>query len=90
VKDKPAPNARGDSAPANRTAAEVRGLDAAITTALVKKAAVAKAASVSPRTVEIWMLEKRIPYIRLSPRCVRFDLPSVLAALKKFTIREVS
>jgi len=51
---------------------------------------VAKAASVSPRTVEIWMLEKRIPYIRLSPRCVRFDLPSVLAALKKFTIREVS
>lgn len=82
-------NERDVLAPATGTAAEAPGLEAAISTALVKKGVVARAASVSARTVEMWMLEKRIPYVRLSPRCVRFHLPSVLAALNRSTVREV-
>jgi hypothetical protein len=56
---------------------------------LVKKNVVAQAASVSCRSVENWMRQKRIPFVRLSPRCVRFHLPSVIAALRKFEIRQV-
>lgn len=56
---------------------------------LVKKAVVANAASVSCRCVENWMRQKRIPFVRLSDRCVRFHLPSVLAALRKFEVKEV-
>ena len=56
---------------------------------LVTKEVVAKAASVSPRTIENWMGQRRIPYIRLSHRCVRFDLTGVLAALRRFEIKEV-
>jgi hypothetical protein len=57
--------------------------------ALVTKDVVARAASVSPRTIENWMGQRRIPYIRLSPRCVRFHITSVLAALRKFEVKEV-
>ena len=57
--------------------------------ALVTKDVVAKAASVSPRTIENWMGQRRIPYVRLSPRCVRFRINAVLAALRKFEVREV-
>jgi len=74
-------NERNVIAPATGAAAEATGL--------VRKGVVAKAASVSARTVEMWMLEKRIPYIRISPRCVRFHLPSVLAALSRSTVEAV-
>jgi hypothetical protein len=57
--------------------------------ALVTKDVVARAASVSPRTIENWMGQRRIPYIRLSPRCVRFHIAGVLAALRKFEVKEV-
>ena len=57
---------------------------------LVTKRIVAKAASVSCRTIDNWMRDKRIPVIRLSPRCVRFHLPRVLAALSRFEIREIT
>ena len=56
----------------------------------VTKRLVARAASVSCRTVDNWIRDKRIPVIRLSPRCVRFHLPRVLAALGRFEIREVT
>jgi hypothetical protein len=74
-------DAHGASVLANEAAAEVSGL--------VKKREVARAASVSCRSVENWMRQKRIPFVRLSPRCVRFHLPSVLAALRKFEIKEI-
>lgn len=67
---------------ATEAAAEVSGL--------VKKPAVAKAGSVSCRCVDNWIRQKRIPVVRLSPRCVRFHLPSVLAALRRFEVKEVS
>jgi len=55
---------------------------------LVKKSVIARATSASVRTVENWQRQKKIPFVKLSPRCVRFHLPSVLAALRKFEIKE--
>jgi hypothetical protein len=75
-------NAPGESRPATDAAADAFGL--------VKKRDVARAASVSARCVENWMAGKRIPFIRLSPRCVRFDLQRVLAALRRFEVKEVT
>jgi hypothetical protein len=55
---------------------------------LVNKRAVARAASASLRSVDNWIAERKIPVIRISPRCIRFHLPSVLAALRKFEVNE--
>lgn len=43
---------------------------------------------VSPRSVDNWMKQKRIPFIRLG-KSVRFKWASVEGALDRFTIREV-
>jgi hypothetical protein len=56
--------------------------------ALLKRRELARAINASPRSVDNWQKQKKIPYIKISPRCVRFHLPSVLAALRKFEIRE--
>lgn len=74
-------NAHGITVPASESAANDSGL--------VKKQAVAKAASVSMRCVELWMQRRLIPVVRLSPRCVRFHLPSVLAALRRLEVKAV-
>jgi hypothetical protein len=55
---------------------------------LVNKQVVARAASSSVRSVDNWIREKKIPVVRISKRCVRFHLPSVLAALRKFEVKE--
>ena len=55
---------------------------------LVNKRVVAQAASASIRSVDNWIRERKIPVVRISKRCVRFHLPSVLAALRKFEVRE--
>jgi len=54
---------------------------------LVKKPVVARAASTSIRTIDNLVRQRKIPIIRISKRCVRFHLPSVLAALK-FEVKE--
>jgi hypothetical protein len=54
---------------------------------LVDKRVVARAASVSMRSVDNLIAQRKIPVIRLSPRCIRFHLPSVLAALRKFEVK---
>lgn len=51
---------------------------------LSKKADVARAAQVSVKTVEVWVRDGKIPVIRMSKRCLRFDLPAVMEALKNF------
>ena len=56
--------------------------------ALLKRPQLARAINVSPRTVDNWQKQKRIPFLKLSARCVRYHLPSVLAALRRFEIRE--
>jgi hypothetical protein len=55
---------------------------------LVKKKAVARAASASTRSVDNWIRDRKIPVVRISKRCVRFHLPSVLTALRKFEVKE--
>ena len=73
-------NAHGDSASATGSAAK--------DPALLKRRELAKALSVSARSIDNWQREKKIPFIRISPRCVLFDLANVLSALKRFEIRE--
>jgi hypothetical protein len=56
---------------------------------LVNKPTLARLLSVSPRTVDNFVQQKKIPAIRISARCVRFHAPSVLAALKRgFELKE--
>lgn len=71
----------GSSVPAPWTAVEVPGL--------VTKKTVADAAAVSVRCIELWMQRKKIPFVRLSARCVRFHLPSVIGALRRFETKAV-
>ena len=56
--------------------------------ALLKRRQLAKALSVSARSIDNWQRAKKIPFIKISPRCVLFDLATVLAALRKFEVRE--
>jgi hypothetical protein len=44
--------------------------------------------NVSPRTIDNWQKQKRIPYLKITNRCVRYHLPSVIAALRKFEVVE--
>ena len=63
-------------------------LSAADDSALLKRLQLARAINVSARTVDNWQRQKKIPFIRISTRCVRFHLPSVLAALRRFEVKE--
>jgi hypothetical protein len=58
--------------------------------ALLKRQQLARAINASPRNVDNWQRERKIPFIRIGPRCVRFHLASVLAALRKFEVKEAS
>ena len=44
---------------------------------------------VSPRTIDNWIAQKRIPFIRLSARLIKFNLERVKAALARYEIKEV-
>jgi hypothetical protein len=57
---------------------------------LVKKPVVARAASTSVRTIDNLVKQRKIPIVRISKRCVRFHLPSVLSALRRLEVKEVS
>jgi hypothetical protein len=59
-----------------------------IYTGLLKRHELARALSISPRSVDNFQKAKVIPVIRITPRCVRFDLRAVLRALERFTVRE--
>ena len=50
---------------------------------------VAQNLGVSTRYVQTLVRRKVIPVIRLGRRCTRFDLYSVLAAIRKFEIEEI-
>jgi len=56
---------------------------------LLSKRELAHSLGVSPRTIENWLAEKRIPRLRLSSRLTRFSLPKVEAALARYEVREV-
>lgn len=44
---------------------------------LIDKFVLAERWGVSPRTIEKWTQERTIPFVRLSRRCVRYDLDEV-------------
>jgi hypothetical protein len=54
---------------------------------LHSKQEVALALGVSLRTLENWMRQKKVPFFRLSPRLVKFDLQRVKGALDKYEVR---
>jgi hypothetical protein len=56
---------------------------------LVDKPTMAFAASVCPRQIDTWVKEKRIPVVRLGVRCLRYHVPSVMEALRRFELKEV-
>ena len=56
--------------------------------ALLKRPQLAQAINVSCRTIDNWQRQKRIPFLKLSPRCVRYSLQRVLEALRKFEVKE--
>jgi hypothetical protein len=54
------------------------------------KTELAREHHVSIRTVDQWIAERKIPYKKLSPRMVRFDLDAVQRALDRYTVEEVT
>jgi excisionase family DNA binding protein len=54
------------------------------------KRELARELHVSTRTLDTWMQQKKIPYKKLSPRLVRFDLDAVEKALSRYTVREMA
>ena len=72
-----------------RRPSQISAYDEGIRKRLHSKLEVALAVSVSPRTVDAWMAEKRIPFIRLSARLIRFDLERVKAALARYEVKEI-
>ena len=50
---------------------------------LVKKAEVAEFFSVSVRTVDNWITRRVIPFIRVTPKTIRFDLDEVRNAINR-------
>jgi excisionase family DNA binding protein len=55
----------------------------------LSKQELALAIGVSPRTIDNWMAQKRIPFLRLSARLIKFNLERVKAALARYEIKEV-
>ena len=56
---------------------------------LVSKQELAIAFGVSPRTIDNWKAQRRIPFLCLSPRLVRFNIERVKAALARYEVKEV-
>ena len=50
---------------------------------------VAKLCRVSSRTVEAWVRAKKIPFIRMGHRLLRFDLAAVAAAVRRWSTKEI-
>jgi excisionase family DNA binding protein len=56
---------------------------------LLSKKELALALGVSTRTINNWMAQRRIPFLRLSARLIKFDLDRVKTALARYEVREV-
>jgi hypothetical protein len=56
---------------------------------LINKKQMPPKLSVTPRTLENWMSEGFIPFIKIG-RCARYDLEDVMAALKRRYGRNMS
>ncbi|MEY2493511.1 MAG: hypothetical protein QOJ45_3 [Verrucomicrobiota bacterium] len=56
---------------------------------LLSKQELALTLGVSPRTLDSWVAQKRIPFLRITPRLTKFKLDRVIAALDRYEVREV-
>jgi excisionase family DNA binding protein len=56
---------------------------------LLTKPQLAKLCSVHPRTIEQWMVRKRIPYFKIG-KAVRFRKSDVEKALARYLVQEVA
>ena len=56
---------------------------------MLRKQDLAKELNVSPRTIDNFVRQKRIPVHRFTSRLLRYDLQRVRKALDKFEVREV-
>jgi excisionase family DNA binding protein len=56
---------------------------------LLSKRELAAVLSVSERTIDNWLAQRRIPRLRLSNRLTRFNLARVEGALARYEIKEV-
>jgi excisionase family DNA binding protein len=56
---------------------------------LLSKRELAPVLGVSVRTIDNWIAQRRIPYVRLSARLIRFDLERVKGALARYEVKEV-
>ena len=57
---------------------------------LVDKRIIARVFNVSERTVENWVVQKKVPCLKFGHRTVRFRLADVRRALERKTIKEIS
>ena len=57
---------------------------------LVDKFGVARTFGVSPRTIENWVAQRKIPFLRIGRRTMRFRIADVRRALDRKTVKEVS
>jgi len=70
--------------------AYVQSLQSATEAPLISKQALARDLGVGCRTIEAWVAERKIPFIRLGHRTLRFNLDDVRRALRRhWTVREV-
>jgi excisionase family DNA binding protein len=65
------------------------GIADLIGAAFTNKAGIAERYGVSPRTVDNWIQQRRIPYIKCA-RLVRFNVAKCDAALSRFEVKEVA
>ncbi len=56
--------------------------------ALVTTPELAKITKFSPRTISGWIATKKVPFIKIGSS-IRFRVADVMAALEKFTVKEV-
>lgn len=45
---------------------------------------------ISPRQIEHWMAARKIPFLRLGRKCVRFDFDAVDRALMRFEVKAIN
>jgi excisionase family DNA binding protein len=56
-----------------------------VTDGLLDKREVAARLRISPRTLDVWMRNKRVPFLKIG-KSVRFRRPAVLAKLEIFEV----
>jgi excisionase family DNA binding protein len=77
------------NAESNKFAWKRSGALALTNAVFTDKAGVAKRYDVSPRTIDNWIRQRRIPYLKCG-RLVRFNINKCDAALSRFEVKEVA